>query len=1230
MKNSKPSLIRRAMVIFIFTIFVSGALGGYLVNYYSKQFLQDISERNFDLAHHVKEGVKIFLEHHAAELFELRLLVDSYSVHEIGLIREELDRINAFHPLLEQVQILDQGGSIVQVSPFNEEYIGMDMSAHEGFKNALKLSGNDVFWSDSFVSTQTNDPAVTMSLPIKKGVLMAHLNLKELSDLVGFNQPVAGEVTSITDRRGVVIAHPSQVVVQQRMNWMNLESIHSGTAGRVGTYREVRDGIVGLASVISLEGSGWVVNVFQPEKVALGVLFHARRVVAIAFILLLILTMLTFLTLQHQGMKPIRRLEEKADMIAAGHYGEDLDAEFRELSGFVNSFNEMTGAVRTREEELRSSEERFRILFDEAAEPVYLMDGQGNLLTANKRACQSLGYSPLEFTQMNVSQFIVGQDRAMVSNRLGVIAVGESVTVEGEHQRKDGTVFPVEVRIARMRANGEDRYIAHARDISVRKKAEAALIASEEKYRLLADNAIDVIWTMDLKLKYQYFSPSITQFRGVTVEKAISQTIEDAMTPDSINLIKRVLGEELEKEKEPGTDPGRSRTFEIQFIHSDGSFVWGEVTCAFLRDQDGEIIGIQGVTRDISERKIAEEALRNSEERYRRLFDQNPMPMWLFDTETLEILAANESAVDHYGYTKKELLGMTIRDIRPQDEIPRLEKFVAEAGPGRERAGIWKHRKKDGTIILVEIFTHDTVIDNRHCRLALVNDLTDKLGAEDALRESEERLKKISEGVFEGIVITEKGIVIESNNQIADMLGYDPNELLGKSVMEFVAPEWRDFVLEKIKTGFEDRYEHESVRKDGSYINTEIQGTNTTYQGKAVRVTSIRDITDQKRAENVLKEREKRYRLLYDNNPLSYQSLSEEGMLHEVNTAWLQMTGYEIDNVIGKRFIDFVSDDYKDVVRKNFPILLAKGELQVPDLELVTSDGQTIHVTLFGRASLDEETGQMKTHCLLHDITERTMMEQALKKGAQLAAVGQVASGIAHEINNPLATISASTEALLARLPTLSKETGRKKTTVSTLNLFHDYLMMIMDEVNRSSQIIRDLLDFTRVRDYVFARTDIAELVSSTVPLLSIQSRMIKHNFEVDTAPDLPDVRGDRDRLRQVLIILLTNAVESMPEGGNIIIKCSLNKRQKTVALSIKDSGTGIKKESQQRIFEPFYTTKDSGSGTGLGLSIADTIITKHGGHIELKANRGKGSTFVLILPLYDPSVDDKTEGKLH
>lgn len=1355
MRRSRPSLMRRAIAFFLLTIIVSAVVSGYLLNYYSEQFLKDISNRNTDLAYHVKEHVKLFLEHYVAELRELKLLIDEHGLGEGKVDQDELDNISAFHPLLEMVQVLDRKGLLIQVSPYNKEYIDLDMSGHKSFQGAIDLKGYDVYWSDSFISPHTNDPAVTISMPLNNGVLMALLNLKELSHITSSSLPEESEIIVITDRRGVAIAHPEEHMVSRGVNLLNLPSIRHAMEGRPGTYEEVWKKERGFSSVTAIEGSGWVVAVFQEKKIALGAMYHGRRVVVIAIILLLSLTMLAFLMLQRQGMKPIKRLEEKADMIAAGRYGEDLDAEFLELSGFVDSFNEMTRAVRSREEALMASEERFRVLFDEAAEPVFLMDSKGDLLAANKRACQSLGYSHLEFVQMNVSHFIVGQDREMVFKRLEMIGVGEAVTTEGEHQRKDGTVFPVEVRIARMEVDGQDRYIAHARDISLRKKAEEALMASEEKYRLLADNAIDVIWTMDMELRYLYFSPSINQFRGVSVEEAIFQTVEDAMTPDSVNLINGILQEELEKEKNPDSDPGRSRTFEARFKHKNGSLIWGEVTCAFLRDEDGKIIGMQGVTRDISERKQAEEELRQSEERFRTAFITSPDAICITRLSDGLYVVVNDGFCFLTGWDREKVIGETLREIdiwaadsemeyllekllkkgkvenleisiRKKDGKPvnvlmsasliqlegephilsiirditdlkeaqssqreayRLMSTIIDSSPlgivqtdsegvihlwnpAAERIFGWKaeevmnktdptvpvermdefrslykkvlggesflgietqKKRKDGTLVDVSISLARVLLETGEVEvMGIVEDITDKKAAENALRDSEERLRKISEGVFEGITISEKGIILEVNNQFASMFGYALEEIPGKKILDLVAPDYKDIVKEVLRSDSKEPYECEVLRKDGTRFTVEIRGTLTSYQGRPVRVAALRDVTDQRRAENVLREREKRYRLLYENNPLAYQSLSHDGTYLEVNSAWEALLGYDREEILGRKAMDLVDPDYRKVVEENFPKLIQNGEISIPDIKLTKKDGTSVHVTLLGKSSLDEDLGYVRIHCLLQDITERIRMEAALKKSAQLAAVGQVASGIAHEINNPLATISASTEALIARLPTLKKEAGKKKTTVDTLNLFQDYLTMIMDEVDRSSQIIRDLLDFTRMREYAFKRTDVAALISTTIRLLSIQSRMSKYAFEVDTPPDLPDVRGDRDRLRQVFIILLTNAVESMPEGGTIIINSSFNKSQKTIALSIKDSGTGISEDSLGQIFEPFYTTKDLGSGTGLGLSIADTIISKHEGRIEVKSNRGRGSTFTVILPLYEPTLEEIAEGTIH
>jgi len=257
------------------------------------------------------------------------------------------------------------------------------------------------------------------------------------------------------------------------------------------------------------------------------------------------------------------------------------------------------------------------------------------------------------------------------------------------------------------------------------------------------------------------------------------------------------------------------------------------------------------------------------------------------------------------------------------------------------------------------------------------------------------------------------------------------------------------------------------------------------------------------------------------------------------------------------------------------------------------------------------------------DITDRRQMEQALQKSAQLAAVGQIASGIAHEINNPLATISASTEALLARIPELRKGGDGK-----IIDLYEEYLNMTKDEVERSGKIMRDLLDFARMRDFKLNPVDMNELINDTVKLFSIQSRMEYYDFKLKLSKSSVQIPGDRDRLRQILVILLSNAVESMPEGGTVELKGSMDRKNSEYRLTVIDEGAGFaSSEDLEKTFEPFYTTKGSKGGTGLGLSIAESIVLKHGGKIEAKNHRKGGAVMTMTLPLVHSETWEESSG---
>ena len=397
---------------------------------------------------------------------------------------------------------------------------------------------------------------------------------------------------------------------------------------------------------------------------------------------------------------------------------------------------------------------------------------------------------------------------------------------------------------------------------------------------------------------------------------------------------------------------------------------------------------------------------------------------------------------------------------------------------------VYRITRPDGSIRWIQSRTFPVYDEDGEIRrvAGIAEDITEQKKTEEALRESEERLMAISEGSFEGIGLSEKGVILDANNQFAEMLGYTLPELIGKKIIDLVPPDSHELVAKMIKEDFQGIYESKTIKKDGTIITIETQARYTNYMGRKVRLTSMRDITERKQA------------------------------------------------------------------------------------------------------------------------------EEALNRSSQLAAAGQMASGIAHEINNPLATISACAEVIEKESEVINMDSPQ-------LRKLYDYIKLIREESTRASGIIGDLLDFTRDKSLTPTKFKVCEVTKKTVHLFEVQSSYENYNFQLSIAEELPMIKGDRNRIRQVIIIMLTNAVESMPDGGVISVSCEWDSKEELVILKVSDDGVGITEEKQKEIFEPFYTSKMEGIGTGLGLSIAQDIVEKHNGVMEVQSSLGEGSTFSVKFP---------------
>ncbi|MCB1025187.1 MAG: PAS domain-containing protein [Acidobacteria bacterium] len=313
------------------------------------------------------------------------------------------------------------------------------------------------------------------------------------------------------------------------------------------------------------------------------------------------------------------------------------------------------------------------------------------------------------------------------------------------------------------------------------------------------------------------------------------------------------------------------------------------------------------------------------------------------------------------------------------------------------------------------------------------------------------------------------------------------------------------------------------------------------------------------------------------------------------------------DSVIGRNVFDVLSKYPTNKLREEFEEAFQTGKIARIEQQTTDDDGTSKHWVV-SKVPMRDENGTI-THVITigEDVTARVEAIHSASRVEKLAAVGRLAAGVVHEINNPLATISACAEALESRV---DEGTFGASEDVEDLS---EYLGLIRDESFRCKTITNGLLDFSRGRTGNRFPIDLNEVIESSAKLLHHQKRGEEINIELKLDKHLPLVNADEGQIQQAVIALSTNAIDAMPKGGNLVFRTYQEKRQ--VAVEIIDSGMGIDPEDLPKIFEPFFTTKEIGKGTGLGLAVCYGIITDHDGRLGVRSKVGEGSTFTIYLP---------------
>ena len=681
---------------------------------------------------------------------------------------------------------------------------------------------------------------------------------------------------------------------------------------------------------------------------------------------------------------------------------DELISELKELRLKVHEFEKQKvepGAVGGTK---RDGEGKFEIIFNSVEDAIFVLgfndDGMpGNFIEVNEIAVERYGYTREELLKMSPAELNDPEAFPTLPETVGVLKTEGHNFFEIIHIKKDGTKFPVEVNARLIDYEGRTLVISIVRDITERKLTEEVLNETEEMYHLVTDTMENSVWLMDMNFVTIYFNPSVTHMRGYTLEELKKMPMEKNMTPESLKIAMKRISEEMTPERLAQKDLDISATLDLEFYRKDGSTNWYEVRVSVIRDDNGNPCKILGVSRDISKRREVEEALKESEEKFRNFFNSVNDAVFVYpiDEEIFfgKYIEVNDVACERLGYTREELMNMSVRDISVPEALEEFQPVMEKFSPEREPSFDWIHKTKDGREIPVEISSHIFDLKGKPTVIAIARDITERKKAEEVLKESEEKFRSFVENANDIVYsLTLDGIFSYVSPNWTEILGHDLSEVVGKHFVPFVHPDdvplCQDFLKKVIATGEKQsgvvyRVKH----KDGDFRwHTSNSSPIIDNEGKVVSCLGIaHDITDRKRAEKELRDSVERMDLALKGADLGLWDWNFVTGKVVRDKRWAEMLGYTIDEIDSEDLsfdnLVLVHPDDKDMVLKAW---LDHFEGRTPFYEIEHrvrhKSGGWIWILVRGRVfESDIDGNPIRVAGTQMDITDRKEAEEALR-----------------------------------------------------------------------------------------------------------------------------------------------------------------------------------------------------------------------------------------------------------
>jgi PAS domain S-box-containing protein len=948
-----------------------------------------------------------------------------------------------------------------------------------------------------------------------------------------------------------------------------------------------------------------------------------------------------------------------------------------EIGELANSFNHMVAAIGDKTKKLEDTTNFLNsILLSSTEYSIMALDPQGRVQAFNEGARKMFGYEPEEVVgRYFLHSLFSAEENGQLEDALSITERVGRYGLDLQGVRKSGEAFPSHLTLTLRRSESTSGgrpigFVAIARDVTRQKALEAevqrytttlekmveertqALKATEQRYRSLFEATKDAVFICDTEDRFLDINQAGAELFGYSSKgELLNQgfiSILYANPADSITLRRT-----MEKE-------GFIKDFEVELRKKGGTRLTALMTCDLRVNERGEVIGYEGIIRDVTEKKRRErekDIITNvnkiiaSSLELKEVYKAVNLELGKFiefDRTSITLPIGENSVMEYIVFTK----GSDSSQLSEGVVFPRGGS-VTEAVISTGRPVIISDASKGG-------FSTDALLYSEGIRSRLsfpleykgraigalnfgsrgLNNFTQEhvdllmqvapqlaIAIENSnlfckIRDSEEKYRDLIENAPEMIhQLDVQGRFLGINKTELERMGYSSQEMLKLKLEDIVPSEYKKGIRRHLTKAMEtghDRAETVFLTKSGQWMYVEMDTTSLhdPISGSIHARSFVRDITERKRAEEELLRLAHTIRSIGEGVIIA----NEEGKIVFVNKAFEKVTHYEAVEVVG-RDMGLLGSPHsprgwkKELLRKTF----GQGEWE-GELLFKRKNEEEFPVYLVTSLIKEEDksaSGKMAMVAAFRDIAEHKRLQMELLQSEKLAAIGQLAAGVAHEIRNPLNIIGSSIYYLKEVLQ------GAPRTgSAGPEGDIKGHLKIIQEEIQRCQRIITQLLDFSHRAKRELEECDLNTLIEDTLSLVGKEMEVNKIKVIKDFKPFAP-LYLNTDDMKQVLLNLILNARDAMPRGGTLRIATQLCPSN-VVEVVISDTGHGIPQAEQKKLFLPFYTTKEPGMGTGLGLYAVHSAIKRTKGSIKVDSSPGRGTTFTITLPYHSTAPDAK------